>query len=279
MTTTGTPAATPAPDLVAIKRRQRQAWGSGDYAAVAARIQLIAECLVDAADLQAGSQVLDVATGSGNAALAAARCGCEVTGIDYVPELLERGRVRAAAEGLQVEFREGDAEDLPAADASFDAVLSCLGVMFTPDQERAAAELLRVCRPGGVVALASWTPSGFIGQMFRTVAKHVPPPPGARPPGLWGTRQRLEELLGAGVSGLETGEREFVFRFRSPDDFARFFRDNYGPVHKAFEALDDAGREQLHDDLAALARTHDRGPGPSLAIPSTYLEAVATRSP
>jgi SAM-dependent methyltransferase len=273
MTTTNTTAL----DLVAVKRRQQQTWGSGDYAAVGTRIVLIAERLADAADLQAGATVLDVATGNGNAALAAARCGCQVTGVDYVPELLERGRVRAAAEGLQVDFREGDAEDLPFADGSFDSVLSCLGVMFTPDQERAAAELLRVCRPGGVIALANWTPSSFVGAMFRTVAAHVPPPPGVRPPGLWGTQGRLEELLGAGVSRLVARQREFVFRFRSPDDFARFFRANYGPVHKAFEALDEAGREQLHDDLTELARTHDRGPGPSVTIPAEYLEAVAIR--
>jgi SAM-dependent methyltransferase len=273
MTTTTTPAT----DLAAVKHRQRQTWGSGDYAAVAARIVLIAERLADAADLRAGATVLDVATGSGNAALAAARHGCEVTGIDYVPELLEHGRARAAAEGLQVRFLEGDAERLPFPDASFDAVLSCLGVMFTPDQERAAAELLRVCRPGGTIALANWTPSGFVGEMFRTVSAHVPPPAGVRPPGQWGTRERLAELLGAGVSRLTATEREFVFRFRSPDDFTDFFRANYGPVHKAFEALDEAGRRRLHDDLTALARRRDRSPGPSVAMASGYLEVVATR--
>jgi SAM-dependent methyltransferase len=273
MTTTETAA----PDLEAVKRRQQQAWVSGDYAAVAARIVLIAERLVDAADLQAGMTVLDVATGSGNAALAAARCGCEVTGIDYVPELLERGQVRAAAEGLPVEFMAGDAENLPFPDGSFDAVLSCLGVMFTPNQERAAAELLRVCRPGGTIALANWTPSGFVGEMFRSVGRHVPPPPGVKPPGLWGTEQRLGELLGDAVSGLTARRREYVFRFRSTDDFGHFFRTNYGPVGKAFEALDDPGREQLYDDLTALAATHDRAPGPSVAMASEYLEAVAVR--
>jgi SAM-dependent methyltransferase len=269
---------TEAPDLAAVKRRQQQAWSSGDYAAVGARITLIAERLADAADLQAGAAVLDVATGSGNAALAAARCGCQVTGIDYVPELLARGRDRAVAEGLQVDFREGDAEQLPFSDASFDAVVSCLGVMFAPDQERAAAELLRVCRPGGVIALANWTPSSFVGAMFRTVAKHVPQPPGLKPPGLWGTGQRLGALLGAGVSQLTATPRMFTFRFRSPEEFTEFFRDHYGPVHKAFAALDDAGQRQLYDDLTALAREHDRGPGPSLAIPSEYLEVLAVRS-
>lgn len=222
--------------------------------------------------------MLDVATGSGNAALAAARCGCEVTGVDYVPELLERGRARVAAEGLQVEFVEGDAERLRFPDASFDAVLSCLGVMFTPDQERAAAELVRVCRPGGTIALAKWTPSGFIGELFRTIGGHVPPPAGVKPPPLWGTEERLGELLGPAVSELRTERRVFVFRFRSPADFAGFFRANYGPVRKAFEALDERGQRRLHDDLVALAQRHDRARGPSVAMASEYLEAVAVRT-
>lgn|SRR5262245_6378036 len=268
---------TAAPDLEAVKRRQQQAWVSGDYSAVASRIVLIAERLVDAADLRAGTTVLDVATGSGNSALAAARCGCDVTGIDYVPELLERGRVRAAAEGLPVEFVEGDAENLPYPDASFDAVLSCLGVMFTPNQEQAAAELLRVCRPGGTIALANWTPGGFVGQMFRTVGRHVPPPPGVKPQGLWGTEERLAELFGDGISQLTTNRREFVFRFRSSAEFADFFHQNYGPVHKAFEGLDDSGQQQLQADLTALATTHDRAPGSSVAMASEYLEAIAVR--
>jgi ubiquinone/menaquinone biosynthesis C-methylase UbiE len=179
------------PDLAAVKARQRKTWASGDYSAVAALIVPMAEKLVDTADLQAGQRVLDVACGSGNAALAAARCGCEVTAIDYVPELLERGRARAAAEGLPVEFAEGDAEDLRFPDGAFDAVLSVVGVMFTPDQERAAAELARVCRPGGTIAVANWTPTSFIGQIFRTVTRYVPAPAGVRPPGLWGTEERL----------------------------------------------------------------------------------------
>jgi SAM-dependent methyltransferase len=271
------PTLAPQPDLTAVKHRQQQTWASGDYGAVAARIVVMAERLVEAADLLAGDRVLDVATGTGNAALAAARCDCEVTGIDYVPGLLERGRARAAAEGLEVAFAEGDAEHLAFPDASFDAVLSCLGVMFTPDQERAAAELVRVCRPGGTIALANWTPSSFVGGILRTVSKHIPPPAGVRPPGLWGTEERLRELLGGAVSQLEIKERTFVFRFRSLDDFVRFFRGNYGPVHKAFAALDEAGRERLHHDLVALAREHDREPGPTVAMASEYLEVVAVR--
>jgi SAM-dependent methyltransferase len=200
-----------------------------------------------------------------------------VTGIDYVPALLERARARAAAEGLEIEFAEGDAEHLAFPDASFDAVLSCLGVMFTPDQEQAAAELVRVCRPGGTIGLVNWTPAGFIGQLLRTVGKHVPPPAGVRPPPQWGTEERLRELLGDAVSRLDIQRRTFVFRFRSPDAFATFFRDNYGPVHKAFGALDEAGRERFYDDLTALAREHDREAGPSVAMPAEYLEVVATR--
>jgi SAM-dependent methyltransferase len=265
------------PDLAAVKQRQQQTWASADYAAVAARIVPMAEGLAQNAALRAGDRVLDVATGSGNAALAAARCGCEVTGIDYVPALLERARARAAAERLEVEFAKGDAEHLAFPDASFDAVLSCLGVMFTPDQERAAAELVRVCKPGGTIGLVNWTPAGFIGQLLRTVGRHVPPPAGVRPPPQWGTEERLGELLGDAVSRLDIQRRTFVFRFRSPDDFATFFRDNYGPVHKAFGALDEPGRERLYDDLTALAREHDREEGPSVAMPAEYLEVVATR--
>jgi SAM-dependent methyltransferase len=262
-------------DLPAVKERQRLTWASADKGAVAALIVPMAERLVEAADLRAGDTVLDVATGTGNAALAAARCGCEVTGLDYVPSLLERGRMRARAEGLDIAFTEGDAERLPYPDDSFDAVLSCVGVMFTADQERAAAELVRVCRPGGKIALANWTPTGFVGGMFRTVAKHVPPPAGVKPPGLWGTEQRLDELFGGALSDLRVERAQFVFRFRSADDFVTFFRARYGPVAKAFDALGDTGREHLRADLAALVAAHDREPGPTVAIPAEYLEVVA----
>ena len=262
-------------DLSAIKERQRWTWASGDYGVIASRIALMAELLADSAGLRAGESVLDVATGTGNAAIAAARRGCDVTGVDYVEALLERGRERAATEGLTVNFVEGDAEDLPYPDDSFDAVLSCVGVMFTPDHEQAAAELVRVCRPGGTIALANWTPAGFVGAMFRAVAAYVPPPAGLRPPGLWGTREHLEQLFGNSVSDLTLTRREFVFRFRSPTEFVEVFRSYYGPVRKAFDALDESGRDRLSVDLAALARRHDREPGPSIAVPSEYIEAIA----
>jgi SAM-dependent methyltransferase len=266
------------PDLVAVKQRQQKMWAGGDYATVASRIVPIAENLADAADLRAGATVLDVATGSGNAALAAARCGCDVTGVDYVPELLERGRQRAAAESLDVRFEDGDAEALPFPDAAFDAVLSVVGVMFAPDQERAAGELLRVCRPGGTIALANWAPDSFIGAMFRTMSKHVPPPPGVKPPGLWGTEDRIRELLGDGTASLQMRRRTFTFRFRSAEEYVGFFATNYGPTVTALRTLDTSAQQALRDDLANLVRDHNRlQTDTPVAIPSDYLEVVAIR--
>ncbi|MGE5689291.1 MAG: class I SAM-dependent methyltransferase [Pseudomonadota bacterium] len=263
------------PDLAAIKQRQQQTWASGDFHAVAARIVLVAEQLCDTADLRAGWRVLDVATGSGNAAIAAARLGCEVVGIDYVPALLERGRRRAEAEGLSVELVEGDAEALPFENGSFDAVTSVFGSMFAPDHARAASELLRVSRPGGTIALASWTPEGFVGEMFRTIAAHVPPPAGVPAPMLWGTEDHLRGLLGDGIESLELTERTFTFRFASAEHFVTFFRRWYGPTLKAFAALEGAARDALERDLVALAQRFDRLRGNAVAIPSTYTEAVA----
>ena len=267
-----------APDLAAVKQRQQQTWASGDFAVVAARIVLVAEQLCDSADLHAGWRVLDVATGSGNAAIAAARLGCDVVGVDYVPSLLERGRRRAAAEGLNVELVEGDAEALPFPDASFDAVTSVFGTMFAPDHGQTAAELLRVCRPGGTIALASWTADGFIGDLFRTVARHVPPPAGVQSPMLWGDEGHLRELFGEGVSDLQAAERTFTFRFPSAEDFVAFFRTFYGPTLKAFASLNDVARDALESDLIDLARSSDRLGTDAIAIPATYTEAVATRS-
>jgi SAM-dependent methyltransferase len=269
---------TTAIDFSAVKAKQQKTWSSGDYAAVAARIHPISEQLIQAADLPAGAHVLDIAAGSGNAAIAAARCGCVVTGIDYVPELLDRGRARAAAEGLAIDFEDGDAEQLAYPDSSFDAVVSVVGVMFAPDQERAAAELLRVCRPGGTVALASWTPEGFIGELFRTMGRHVPPPPGLRPPLEWGREERVRELLGPGVGEVRTQRRHFVLRFTAPEEFADFFRATYGPTLKAFEALDEDGRHRLYGDLVDLARRSNRSADGTVRIPSEYLELIAVRA-
>ena len=263
------------PDFAAIKQRQQQTWASGDFSVIAARIVLVAEQLCDSADLHAGWRVLDVATGSGNAAIAAARLGCSAVGVDYVPSLLEVGRVRAAAEGLDVELLEGDAEALPFPDDSFDAVISVFGSMFAPNHAKAAAELLRVCRPGGTIALASWTPDGFIGELFRTVAAHVPPPAGVPSPLLWGTEAHLRELFADGIDSLRVSEGTFTWRFRSPEEFVEVFRTWYGPTLKAFAALEGSARDALERDLVALARRYDRLGTDATAIPSTYTEAVA----
>jgi SAM-dependent methyltransferase len=271
-----TPAAA-VPDLTAIKARQQRTWASGDYAAVATLIVPVAESLCDAADIQAGWRVLDVAAGSGNATLAAARRGAQAVGVDYVPDLLERGQARAVAEGLAVAFQEADAEALPWPDASFDAVVSVFGVMFAPDQERAASELLRVCRPGGVVALANWTPEGFVGELFRVVGRHVPPPAGLRPPTSWGEPARLRELFGDGIRSLDVRKREFTFRFRSAAELVDFFRQHYGPTLKAFEALNERG-SALYEDFVALARRFDRNDGGPVAVRSEYVEVLAVRA-
>lgn len=263
----------PTLDLAAVKARQQATWASGDFAEIATLIVPVAERLADAADLLAGSTVLDVACGSGNAALAAARIGCIVTGVDYVPALLQRGRERAAAERIGIDLREGDAEALPFRDASFDAALSVFGSMFAPDHRRTAAELVRVTRPSGTIALASWTPEGFVGAMFRTVAAHVPPPAGLASPMLWGTEMHLAELFGADVAWAHR-RRTFTFRFPSAEAFVERFAAYYGPTVKAFEAA-GAARGELARDLHDLVRAWNRleQPGP-IAVPAEYLESV-----
>jgi ubiquinone/menaquinone biosynthesis C-methylase UbiE len=269
--------ATNRPDLVAVKAKQQQTWASGDFSVVAARIVLVSEQLADSTDLRAGSRVLDIACGNGNATLAAARSGAHALGVDYVPTLLEDGRARAIAEGLDVEFRDGDAEDLPVETGSMDAVLSVFGTMFAPDHQRTADEVLRVSRPGAKVGLASWTPDGFIGQMFRVITSHVPAPAGVASPLLWGTEAHLNELFGAAMTNARSQERDCTFRFQSADEFVSFFRRWYGPTHKAFQALDARGQAALASDLRDLANAHDRHQdGGSIAIPSTYLETVFT---
>ena len=265
------------PDLAALKTRQHAAWSSGDYAVVGTTLQIIGEQLCEALDLRAGQKVLDVAAGNGNASLAAARRWCEVVATDYVPALLDRARERATAERLALRFMEADAEALPFADAEFDAVLSTFGVMFTPDQERAAGELLRVCRPGGRVGLANWTPDGFIGQMFKTIGKHLPPPAGARSPAQWGTRARLDELFPPHAATIVATGKHFMFRYRSPEHMLEVFKTWYGPVLKAFAALQPAAQVALEDELLALMRRFNRSGDRSLVAPSEYLEVVVTR--
>jgi SAM-dependent methyltransferase len=265
------------PDLATIKGRQQKAWSSGDYGKVGVTLTSMAELLAEAADLQPGQRVLDVASGNGNASLAAARRFSEVTAIDYVPMLLEEGRQRAQAEGLSVDFREGDAEDLSFEDASFDAVISTLGVMFAPDQQKAAAELLRVVRPGGTIALASWVPDGYIGGLFKTIGRYVPPPAGIKPPFRWGTEEGLDELLGGGIGSLQTRRRTFVWRFPSARHHVEFMREYYGPLNKAFGALDEVGQDALEQDLISLAERYNSAENGTAVLNADYLEVVATR--
>ncbi|SFC40048.1 Methyltransferase domain-containing protein [Bosea sp. CRIB-10] len=265
-------------DHEAIKLRQHGAWSSGDYAVVGTTLQIVGERLCEALDLRGGQAVLDVAAGNGNASLAAARRWCDVTSTDYVATLLERGRERAVAEHLDIVFREADAEALPFADGQFDAVMSTFGVMFTPDQERAAAELLRVCRHGGKIGLANWTPDGFIGHLFRTIGTYVPPAPGLRSPALWGTEQRLAELFGSAGAAIQTRRRDFVFRYRSPDHWLQVFSGYYGPVLKVFGALDEPARAALTRDLMALVEQFNRSGDSTVVVPSSYLEVVVTRA-
>jgi SAM-dependent methyltransferase len=264
-------------DLSAVKQRQQGAWASGDYAVVGTTLQITGELLCEAVNLRAGQRVLDVAAGNGNATLAAARRWADVTSTDYVPALLERGRARAAAEGLNVAFQEADAEALPFASNSFDVVLSAFGVMFTPNQEQATQELLRVCRPGGTIGLVNWTPEGFIGNVFRTIGKYVPPAPGVKSPALWGSEERLRELFGADISELSITRRSFVFRYRSAEHWLDVFRTYYGPALKAFAALDTAGQAGLTHDLTTLLQRFNQGGTETLIVPSEYLEVVARK--
>lgn len=265
------------PDLAAIKERQQKAWASGDYGKPGVTLLIIAELLCEAVDLRSGQRVLDVATGNGNTALAAARRFCEVTGMDYVPALLEEGRERAGAEGLRVDFQEGDAEKIPFPDESFDVVLSTIGVMFAPDQEKAASEVLRVCRPGGKIGLASWTPDSFVGGLFKAIGKHIPPPAGLMPPFLWGSEERLRELLGDGVTSLQTRRRSFVFRYPSAQFYVDFMRTYYGPTVKVFEALDEESRKALEGDIIDLVHRFNRSGDETMVAPSDYLEVVAIK--
>ena len=263
-------------DTTTIKGRQQAAWASGDYSAVGARLPLVAELLCEAVDLRAGERVLDVACGNGNAALAAARRFCQVTGVDYVPALLERARQRARAEGLEVTFEEADAEHLPFPDGSFDAVLSTCGAMFAPDQERTASELLRVCRPGGRIGMVNWVPDGYVGELFRTIGGYLPPPPGLRPPVQWGDPKRLRELFGPEVT-ISAPRRTFRWRFPSAEHQAEFFATFYGPSNKALAALSPDRAAALKADMVAVARRFDLSDDHTLVLRQDYLEAVITR--
>ena len=263
-------------DFTALKTRQQTAWGSGDYAVIGTTLQIVGEQLAEACDLKTDERVLDVAAGNGNASLAAARRGCMVVSTDYVPGLLERGAERARAERLDIRFEVADVENLPFDTARFDAVVSTFGVMFAPDHLRSAAEMARVCRPGGRIGLANWTPDSLIGRMFKVLGRHVPPPAGVPAPSLWGTEAYLRTLFGERAARIGAVPRYFNFRYRSAAHFIDVFRTWYGPVHKAFAALPAEQGEALARDLTELLEGLNRaGPG-SLVVPSEYLEAVVT---
>lgn len=277
LTSTAIRAAEAPADLTALKNRQRTAWASGNYAVIGTTLQIVGEKLAEACDLRWDERVLDVAAGNGNATLAAARRGCNVTSTDYVDTLLHHGAERARAEHLTVKFQTADAEALPFADASFDAVLSTFGVMFAPDHAKAAAEMARVCRPGGRIALANWTPECLVGQMFKVLGRHLPPPAGVQSPSLWGTEAHLQVLFGAQAAKIEVTRQQFNFRYRSAGHFIDTFRTWYGPVHKAFAALPADKAAMLERDLTDLLDSLNRGGPRSLVIPSEYLEIVITK--
>jgi SAM-dependent methyltransferase len=260
-------------DIATIKQRQQAAWASGDYAAVGTRLLLTAELLCEAVDLRAGERVLDVACGNGNAALAAARRFCQVTGVDYVPALLERARRRAAAEGLEATFQEADAEALPFPDGAFDVVLSTCGAMFAPDQEQTATELLRVCRPGGRIGMVNWVPDGYVAALFRAIGRYLPPPPGLRPPVLWGDEERLRELFGPEVT-ISAPRRTFLWRFPSAEHQAEFFATFYGPTNRALTTLGADRAADLKADMVEVARSFDASDDDTLVLRQEYLEAV-----
>lgn len=265
-------------DFEAVKQVQQKTWAAGDFAVVASMGVIVGERLCEAVSVLPGERVLDVACGSGNAAIAAARRSWGgVVGIDFVPALLERGRERAGAEGLDVEFVEGDAESLPFEDGSFDVVLSTFGAMFPPDQPRMAAELLRVCRSGGRIGMANWTPDGLVGQMFATTVKHAPPPFKLTPPVMWGTEDRLRELFGDGISDLAVERQTLKFRFRSIDHLLEFFRTYFGPTKMAYERLGEEGRSALEADIRALLEPRNEAGDKALVASAEYLEVVATR--
>ena len=270
-------AAESVPDFATIKKRQQSTWSSGDYAVIGTTLQIVGEELAEAVDIRAGDRVLDVAAGNGNATLAAARRYAEVTSTDYVPSLLDKGRARAQAEGLSVQFEVADAEDLPFDDGSFDVVLSTFGAMFTPDHTRPAREMLRVVRAGGRIGLANWTPDGFIGRLFKLIGAYLPPPAGLKSPALWGTESHIVELFGSRAVQIQSQRRHFKFRYRSAAHWVQVFREFYGPTLKSFAALDDAARSSLERDIVALLEQMNTAGAKSLVVPGEYLEVVITK--
>ncbi|MGH9022284.1 MAG: class I SAM-dependent methyltransferase [Acidimicrobiia bacterium] len=264
------------PDFAAANSRQKLVWSSGDYSAIANLIIPMAETLCESVDLRAGERVLDVATGTGNAAICAARRFCDVTGLDYLPSMLEHARRRADAEGVVLDLVEGDAEDLPFPDGSFDVVLSTVGVMFAPNQVQVASEMLRVCRSGGRIGLANWTPDGYVGQLFKVIGRHLPPPPGLRPPTDWGDENRLGELFGSQAK-IETRAQSARMPFHSPGHWFDLFSTTYGPTLKAVEAVGAEGRDALRSDLLEAVMALNVSGDDTLVINGAYLEAIVRK--
>jgi len=265
---------TPAVDLAAVKNKQHVAWSAGDYAVVGTTLQIVGESLCEALDLRAGERVLDVAAGNGNATLAAARRWCEVVSTDYVPALLERGRTRASAEALQIQFEQADAEKLPYPDRSFDVVMSTFGVMFTPDQDKAASEMARVCKVNGRIGLANWTPTSLVGEIFKLLGSYLPPAAGVKSPALWGTEARLRELFASRIDSMEIERKNFMFRYHNAAHWLEVFRTFYGPINRAFAALDAEKQQALAADLISLVERFNQATDGTLVAPSEYLEVV-----
>jgi ubiquinone/menaquinone biosynthesis C-methylase UbiE len=265
------------PDFAAIKAKQQATWASSDFAVIGTTLQIVGESLAEAVDVCAGERVIDIAAGNGNATLAAARRFAQVTSTDYVPALLDQGAARAKAEGLAVVFQTADAEALPFADAGFDVALSTFGAMFTPEHTRSANEMLRVVRSGGRIGLANWTPEGFIGQLFKIIGAHLPPLAGLKSPALWGTELHIFELFGSRAAAVRSERKNFIFRYRSASHWLQVFRTYYGPMHKAFAALDATGQTALEADITALLERMNIGGQKSLIVPAEYLEIVIVK--
>jgi ubiquinone/menaquinone biosynthesis C-methylase UbiE len=264
-------------DYGLVTQRQQETWATGDFHEVARQNVCMAEALCEAVDPHATDRVLDVACGSGTAALVAARRYCEVAGIDYVPELIDRARARAEASGLEVDFRVGDAQALPFDDDSFDSVLSVYGVQFAADQEKAAKEMLRVCKPGGRIGLATPIPKGWSGDFFAVNAAYSPPPPpGVKPPLRWGTDEGLDELLGSGIRSIENEERTALQYYRSVDHAVSVFLTFFGPVIRASRTLEDESRERLIGDLRGVFEKYNRATDGTAVIENRYRLTVAT---
>ncbi len=271
MAQTATLPPTPA-DFTAIKQKQQATWASGNYAVIGSTLQIVGETLCEALDLCAGETVIDIAAGNGNVSLAAARRYAKVTATDYVPELLAQTKKRAEADGLTIETREADAENLPFKDGTFDVGVSTFGIMFTPNPAKSASEVVRVVKKGGRIGMANWTPESYIGQLFKLIGKHVPPPAGVPYPALWGTEARLKELFPG--KQMSTAKRIFNFRYESPEHWLETFRTYYGPTYKAFGALNAEGQAALQSDILGLLTKLNRRNDGKLVVPSEYLEVI-----